>query len=195
MIDNVMEVIKDEVDTFMKLKMRDTKGEYIHLVPVIDQEGKSSVNENTVCMTLVRIEEDRINMSDSTQIEYSPQGTQSYKAPVKLNLYVLFSAAYSDGQEKNYKEALKRISRVVAFFQSKNVFTSNNTPRLDPVVGKLTVELCNMNMEEQNNLWSMLGGAYRPSVLYMFRALVFQEKHALDTGGPVLEKEMELKEK
>jgi hypothetical protein len=195
MIDNVMEVIKDEVDTFMKLKMRDTKGEYIHLVPVIDQEGKSSVSENTVCMTLVRIEEDRINMSESTQIEYNAKGIQSYQAPVKLNLYVLFSAACSDGQEKNYKEALKRISRVVAFFQSKSVFTSHNTPRLDPVVGKLTVELCNMNMEEQNNLWSMLGGAYRPSVLYMLRALVIQEKHALDTGGPVLEKELELTEK
>lgn len=195
MIDSVLDVIKEEVDTFMKLKMRDTREQYIHLVPLMDQEGKSSVSENTICMTLVQIEEDKINMSNSTQIEYTDNGAQFYKAPVKLNLYILFSASTSDGQEKNYKEALKRISRVIAFFQSKSVFTSSNTPRLDPAVGKLTAELFNMSMEEQNHLWSMLGGDYRPSVLYKFRALLVQEKHELSSGGPVLEKDIEIKEK
>jgi len=195
MIDNVLEVIKSEIDTFFKLKMRDTKEQYIHLVPVIDQEGKSSVSENTICMTLVQIEEDKINMSNSTQIEYNENGAQFYKAPVKLNLYILFSASTSDGQEKNYKEALKRISRVIAFFQSKNVFTPSNTPMLDPEVGKLTVELFNMDLEEQNKLWSMLGGIYRPSVLYKFSALLVREKRELSSGGPVLEKDIEIKEK
>jgi hypothetical protein len=195
MIDNVMEVIKEEVDTFLKLKMRDAKEQYIHLVPVIDQEGKSSVSENTICMTLVQIEEEKINMSNGMQIEYNENGAQYLKAPVKLNLYILFSASSSDGQEKNYKEALKRISRVISFFQSKCVFTSNNTPRLDPAVGKLTAELFNMNMEEQNNLWAMLGGVYRPSILYKFRALLVQEKHERSSGGPVLEKDLELREK
>jgi hypothetical protein len=66
---------------------------------------------------------------------------------------------------------------------------------LDPTVGKLAAELFNLNMEEQNNLWSMLGGMYRPSVLYKFRALVIQEKHAVDGGGPVLVKDIELEEK
>ena len=195
MIDNVMDVIKEEVDTFMKLKMRDAKEQYIHLMPVIDQDGKPSISENTICMTLVQIEEDKINMSNGTQIEYNDNGAQFYKAPVKLNLYILFSASSSDGQEKNYKEALKRISRVIAFFQSKNVFTPSNTPRLDTAVGKLTVELFNMDLEEQNKLWSILGGIYRPSVLYKFRALLVQEKHEITTGGPVLEKELELGEK
>ena len=195
MIDNVLEVIKEEVNTFFRLKMRDTKEQYIHLVPVIDQEGKSSVNENTICMSLVKIEEDKINMSNGTQVEYTDSGTQCYKAPVKLHLYVLFSASSSDGQEKNYKEALKRISRVIAFFQSKNVFTSGNTPMLDTSVGKLSAELFNMTMEEQNNLWGMLGGIYRPSVLYKFRALPVREKHERISGGPVLEKDIEIEEK
>jgi hypothetical protein len=134
-------------------------------------------------------------MSNGTHVEYTEKGVQNYNPPVKLNLYILFSASSSDGQEKNYKEALKRISRVVEFFQAKNVFNSSNTPMLDHTVGKISVELFNMNMEEQNNLWSMLGGMYRPSVLYKFRTLYIQEKHALPTGGPVLEKDLELKEK
>jgi hypothetical protein len=195
MIDNVLEVIKEEVDTFMKLKMKDSREQYIHLAPVIDQEGKSSLSENTICMSLVKIEEDRINMSNGAQVEYTGNGAQYYNPPVKLNLYILFSASSSDGQEKNYKEALKRISRVIEFFQSKNVFTSANTALLDHTLGKITAELFNMNMEEQNNLWSMLGGMYRPSVMYIFRALVIQEKHARVGGGPVLEKDIELGEK
>lgn len=195
MIDNVLDVIKEEIDTFMKLKMKDTREQYIHLAPVIDQEGKPSLSENTICMSLVKIEEEKINMSNGGHVEYTEKGVQNYNPPVKLNLYILFSASSSDGQEKNYKEALKRISRVVEFFQAKNVFNSSNTPMLDHTVGKISVELFNMNMEEQNNLWSMLGGMYRPSVLYKFRTLYIQEKQALPTGGPVLEKDLELKEK
>lgn len=195
MIDNVMDVIREEVDTFMKLKMKDSREQYIQLVPVIDQDGKSSVTENTICMSLVKIEEDKVNMSNGGDIAYTANGPQYYNPPVKLNIYILFSAASSDGQEKNYKEALKRISRVIEFFQAKNVFNAANTPLLDPSVGKLAVSLVNMNMEEQNNLWSMLGGMYRPSVLYQFRALVVQEKHGVGTGGPVLEKDLELTEK
>ncbi len=195
MIDNVLDVIKEEVDTFVKLKMKDSREQYIQLVPVIDQDGKSSVTENTICMSLVKIEEDKVNMSNGAEVEYTPNGPQYYNPPVKLNLYVLFSAATSDGQEKNYKEALKRISRVIEFFQAKNVFNSANTPMLDTGVGKLTAELHNMNMEEQNNLWSMLGGMYRPSVLYRFRALMVQEKHGMDAGGPVLKKDLEITEK
>jgi hypothetical protein len=195
MIDSVLDVIKEEVDTFMKLKMKDTREQYIQLVPVIDQEGKPSVTENTICMSLVKIEEDKTNMSNGTHVEYTEKGLQYYNPPVKLNLYILFSASSSDGQEKNYKEALKRISRVIEFFQAKNVFTSSNTPMLDHTVGKISVELFNLNMEEQNNLWSMLGGMYRPSVLYMFRALLIQEKHGLPAGGPVLKKDLELVEK
>lgn len=195
MIDNVLDVIKEEVDTFLKLKMKDTKGQFIHLAPVVDQDGKSSLSENTICMSLVKIEEDRINMSEAKQAEYTPSGVRYYNSPVKLNLYVLFSASISGGQEKNYKEALKRISMVIAFFQSKNVFTTTNTPRLDYSVGKLAAELFNMSMEEQNNLWGMLGGVYRPSVLYKFKSLLIQEKQAVSSGSPVLEKDIEIKNK
>ena len=194
MIDNVLDVIKEEIDNFMKLKMKESREQFIHLVPVVDQEGKSAVSENTVCMSLVKIEEDK-QLARPAGRTLTANGTQRCNPPVKLNLYLLFSASASDGQEKNYKEALKRMSMVIAFFQAKNVFTSANTPRLDPSFGKLSAELHNLNMEEQNNLWGMLGGTYRPSVLYLLRALLIQETHAKPGGGPVLSKDFELGEK
>lgn len=192
MIDNILDVIREELDTFMKLKMGDDREQYVQLVPVVDMEGKAPVTENTVYMSLIRIEEDKINMSDGGEREYIGSKVHFYNPPVKINLYVLFSAAYSDGQEKNYKEAIKRISQVLAFFQAKNVFTTANSPRLDAAVGKLSVDLHNTGMEEQNNLWSMLGSLYRPSVLYRFRALMIQEKRTTAVAGPTRDKDLRI---
>ncbi|MCP5049028.1 MAG: DUF4255 domain-containing protein [bacterium] len=185
MIDDVLDIIKEEIDTFLKLKMRDNQEQYIKLVPVVDMDGKSSVSENSVCMSLVKIESDMVNMNHGTQpSERVGNEVQFYNPPIKLNLYILFSASYLDGQEKNYKEALKRLSYVMGFFQAKNVFTSNNTPNLDHTYGKIKIELYNLGLEEQSHFWGMLGSLYRPSVLYRFRAVMVQEKQVRSIAEP-----------
>ncbi len=192
MIDNLLETIKDEVDTYLKVRMRNNKEQYIKLVPVVDQDGKPSVAENAICMSLVKVEEDKANMSSGKYTEYSNGGVHFYNSPIKLNLYVLFSAAYSDGQEKNYREALKRLSHIISFFQSNGNFNAANTPQLDPGLGKITVEMNSLTMEEQNNLWSMLGSLYRPSVLYRLRTVMVQEKQTSGTAAPLKGKKMAL---
>ena len=184
MIDNVLEIIKEEVDISLKLKMNDNRHQYVHLAPVVNMEGKPAITENTICMSLVKIEEDRTNMCDSAPREIVGNEVEYYGPPVKLNLYVLFSASYADGQEKNYKEALKRISYVIGFFQSKSVFTTANTPRLDHAYGKINAELYPLGIEEQSHFWGMIGSLYRPSVLYRFRTLMVQEKHVTAISGP-----------
>jgi hypothetical protein len=195
MIENLLETIKEQVDTYLKVKMKNNKEQYIKLVPVVDQDGKPSVVENSICMSLVKIEEERTNMSDSKYSENINGTIHYYNKPVKLNLYVLFSAAYSDGQEKNYREALKRLAHVIAFFQAHDMFTPDNSPQLAPELGKIKIEISNMTMEEQNNLWSMLGSLYRPSVLYRFRTVLILDKQVTATAAPVMEKELEVKEK
>jgi hypothetical protein len=195
MIDQLLDTIKEEVDNYLKVKMKNNKEQYIKLVPVVDQDGKPAVVENSICMTLVKIEEERVNMSNSKYTEYNNGAVQYYNQPVKLNLYILFSTAASDGQEKNYKEVLKRLSHVIAFFQANDIFTPANTPRLDPELGKIAVEIINMTMEEQNNLWSMLGSLYRPSVLYRFRTVIVQDKQVAAVAAPSLEREIEVKYK
>jgi hypothetical protein len=187
MIDEVMDIIKDEADSFLKLKMKDSRQQYVQLVPVVDLGGKPSVSENAICMSLVRIEEDRVNRSGNREYKMSGDKAVYFNAPVKLNLYILFSAAYVDGQEKNYKEALKRLSYVISCFQAKHVFMASNTPRLDPAFGKLDMELYNMPMEEQNHFWGMFGGLYRPSVLYCLGALMVQEDHISGLAEPARE--------
>ncbi|MCP5053908.1 MAG: DUF4255 domain-containing protein, partial [bacterium] len=185
MIDEVLEVIKEEVDTFLKLKIGSNQGQSLKLVPVVDLEGKPAVDENTVSMSLVKIEEDRHNMSNGGNTRVVGSEHQFSNPPVKLNLYVLFSAAYIDGQEKNYLEAIKRLSYVIAFFQAKNVFSPQNTPKLDYRDGKLNIELYPLAIEEQSHFWGMMGGIYRPSVLYRLGVLVVQEQRVTDVSEPI----------
>jgi hypothetical protein len=40
---------------------------------------------------------------------------------------------------------------------------------------KLSVEMVNLSLQEINNVWSVLGAKYMPSVAYKIRMLVIQE--------------------
>jgi hypothetical protein len=192
MIEEVLEVIKEDLDTFLRLKMKEGQEKYVKLAPLIDQEGKSSLNENAICMSVVKIESDRTNISDSGYHEVVGSETFFFNGPIKLNLYILFSATYIDGQEKNYQEALKRLSHVIAFFQAKNVFTAKNTPKLSVKYEPIIMEFFNQSFEEEYNLWGMLGNNYRPSVLYKLRALMIEEEQIAAVGEPARDIEVEM---
>jgi len=60
---------------------------------------------------------------------------------------------------------------VIAFFQTRTVFTPSNTPDLPPGIEQLTVEIENLTTTELSNLWGILGGRYLPSILYRFRMI------------------------
>lgn len=180
MIDTALKIIKDEIQTFLRLKMKtDSSEEKIYLAPAVDENGKIPVNDNSVSMSLVKIEEDRVNTSYTRSSEITKNNkVHYYNPPVRLNLYVLFAATFSD-----YTEALKFVSYIISFFQSKNVFTPANTPALDPNFGRITMELYSQSLEEQNYLWAMLGSSYRPSVLYKLRMLTIQEGLISEQGA------------
>ena len=90
---------------------------------------------------------------------------------------MLFSANLS-----LYAESLKRISLVIQFFQYRNVFDGSNSPTLDTRIEKLIADMNTIGFEQLNNLWSVLGGKYMPSVLYKIR-LVTIEEETIDASG------------
>lgn len=186
MIDSVMKVLKEEVGTFLNLKMGPGGGEdKITLAPLVNEKGEATVVENSVAMTLVKIEEDRENRPfvKTTEVVENNK-VYYYNPPVKLNLYILFTAFFND-----YTESLKFISCIISFFQTKRSFTSANTPTLDPDAGKITLEIYNQSMQDDNYLWGMLGTSYRPSVLYKLKMLTIQEKQISIKGALIEETE------
>ena len=85
-------------------------------------------------------------------------------------------------------EGLKQLSYVISFFQSKSVFTRENSPALagkDPSLKRLIVELYSYSFEQLYNFWSVLGTKYLPSVLYKVRLLRFQEQAVQQSNLPI----------
>ena len=85
--------------------------------------------------------------------------------PLLLNVYVLIGA-----NKMQYDVGLQRISQVLAFFQRNHIFTEDEIPTLpDMNLEKVIFDLHSASIEELNQLWSIMGGKYIPSVIYKMR--------------------------
>ncbi|MEM9916971.1 MAG: DUF4255 domain-containing protein [Bacteroidota bacterium] len=132
------------------------------------------VINNKVVLTLLRIEEETVLKNvPAYRKNYATNQTEYKNPPVHLNLYLLFSI-----NSNNYHNALTYLSRIIRFFQYKNVFDQKNTPPIastnphDQLSNfKLIMDMYSPSFEEANNIWGMLGGRHLPNVMYKVRLL------------------------
>ncbi|AXT53597.1 DUF4255 domain-containing protein [Aquimarina sp. BL5] len=165
----------------------------IFLTHVSDESGVA-IPDKSLGLSLVNIEEEKIFKEQNTAF-INANGSVEYRNPeLKLNLYVLISANYQnkdiDDPSDDYYEGLKQLSYVISLFQSKNVFTNDNTPAMaseDPNIKKLILELYSYSFEQMYNFWSVLGTKYLPSVLYKVRLLKIQEEELISDALPIEE--------
>lgn len=123
--------------------------------------------ENHVLLTLINIEEENSLKNNYPEQQIGASRVTQLPA-LFLNLYLLFSANFT-----KYEEALKHIGYVIRFFQASKPFAID-----DPDAGqryKVTLTLHHIGFENLNNLWTVLGGKYLPSVLYKARLVMVQE--------------------
>ncbi len=172
MIHSALTFLQDELNRYLSLKLSLNTLSLVTLgnVAFIGDADKAAQIGDKVLITLVNIEEDRVSKSHEYAVKTATGIT--YRNPkVHLNLYVLFSA-----NRNNYLEALKNISYVVQFFQYRNVFDAGNSPDLPMKVERLICDLCSFSFEQSNQMWSVLGGKYIPSVLYKVRLVHIEEE-------------------
>jgi hypothetical protein len=182
MIDIALNVLKNCIrDYLIRLpNLNITSEEPIVLDHFVEHDGTIAIPPNTLGLSLVNVEEERVIKSQKAFFK-APDGRVAHVNPeIKLNLYTVIAANFS-----TYKTGLEFLSAVIRFFQSKNVFTPENTPELDPSIQKLIVELYTLNFEQQNHLWGSLGAKYMPSVMYKAHLLAIQEAHAADDQPPI----------
>jgi len=109
---------------------------------------------------------------------------------------MLFTATLPEGDtsiDEDYRNALHRISGIIEFFQSKNVFTVQNSPRFDTkdidvnllADIRLLPELYTLTFEQINHLWGSLGGKQSPFVMYKFRLVKIHSR--ISTAVPVID--------
>jgi len=104
--------------------------------------------------------------------------------PVFLNLLVVCAANFSG---KAYASALRFLSSAIAFFQGKPVFDHANTPELDAGIERLILNIENLNITDTQNLWSLNGGHYLPSVIYRVSMLTLDSTTVVRREHPVHE--------
>lgn len=192
MIDKSLEALKRAVQNYLVSlpELNLTSGDAIVLSPIVKADGSLAIPDNSLGLTLVNIEEERVVKSQNA-VSIAGDGRVSIVNPeIKLNLFILITANFT-----NYDTGLQFLSAAVKCFQSKNVFTPDNTPFLDSSIQKLIVELFSLDFEKQNHLWGSLGAKYLPSILYRVRLVAIQEGIKQAEQAPITIYDLKEKEK
>ncbi len=147
--------------------------------------------DDKIVLSVVQVEEEKVLKNNSHFTKNTPLTTVDYHNPkVHVNLYILVTF-----NSLLYENAMTYLSRVIRFFQSKNVFTDQNTtPILSGInemdrfdTFKIMMELYTLTFEQQNHLWGMMGSKQLPAIMYKLRVIDLEFKSILSTGQRVEE--------
>jgi hypothetical protein len=133
--------------------------------------------ENKVCVFVQNIEEEKLLKNSSFQ------ANAGMSPPMFVNLYIVVAAHFP---EPNYLESLRYISLVIEFFQGRILFDRSNSPSLPSSLDKVSVEFFNQSIQDLNNLWSLIGAKYIPSVVYKVKMLPFHQQMIKEDVGRIL---------
>ena len=183
MIGESLNFLCAELDAHIK-SLGSSSGKATVLSPLFDADGKNILGDSLLGVSLVNIEEERVNKAQQREAVNSNGMIQFLPPEVRLNLHVLIAAnVAADG--KNYDQSLKSLSAAITFFQSHRFFAAEEYPKLPAGVGKLVVELETLDYEFQNHVWGTLGGKLLPSVMYRIRLITLQLGQVAATGKAI----------
>lgn len=197
MLYKALSLIRDELEAYIRSQGQGlpTANVVLENVALLETQNDNLLTDNVI-ITLVNLEEES-TLKNIPNLKKNAIGGYDYVDPaVHLNLYLLFCANFVGGQHpnNNYTEALKRLSFVIQFFQSRNTFTLSETPNAsvsqntsnltDPEVTsiKLRLELYTLTFEQINHLWGSLGGRQIPFVMYKARLVKIRERITQDAS-------------
>lgn len=141
---------------------------------IVGQDGAVEAQvHNKLVVSLVNIEKEQIPSTFTRHSSGDTGITSIGFPPLHLNVYVLISANYPG---INYAEALKFISYTALFFQGNPVFTHEKMPDLNENLGKITMDIENLNLRDLSSLWSIVSGKYLPSILYKMRMIILDSR-------------------
>ncbi|MWB94649.1 DUF4255 domain-containing protein [Flavobacterium sp. GA093] len=184
MIFEVIQIITEQVNNYLEEIGLEKSIVAENIAFLESQNDTVSGNlDDKVALTL-------INLDEETTLKNFPnhvieKDKTIYKNNViNLNLYLLFSA-----NRNAYINSLNDISKIIAFFQSKKLFTQANTiyNRNNVAMANIdnfrfSVELYTPTFEELNYIWGTLGGKQLPSALYKVSMIQIERNIAQGEG-------------
>jgi hypothetical protein len=189
MIQSAVLLLRNELQSYINFKDASVN-------VVIDNIGlletsKGDTLTNNIIITLVNIEEESTLKNNPTLKRPVLSSGVYQNAPIFLNLYILFTCNYSGD---DYRLALKRLSYIIQFLQSKNSFSTSSSvtggnidlSEPDIVDLKFTMELYTLTFEQINHLWGSLGGRQVPFAMYKLRLVAITD-HSVLREVPLIE--------
>lgn len=171
MFDKAMSFIVGEINNLLSARFQSNENLAV-LSSLANPDGTlPPIIENKIVVSLINVEKEPSANGSSWPMRGSAEGYGRVNPPLGLNLLVLVTASFGG----NYGEALKMLGNVMAFLQSKPSFNAQNSAGFPAGMEKLSLELVNLSIQEVNNVWSILGAKYMPSIAYKMRMLVLQE--------------------
>ena len=195
MIDTALLLLRDELNSYIHLK--DASVNVIVDNIALFETSNGDILTNNVIISLVNIEEES-TLKNKSPLKRPFFNNATYQnPPVYLNLYVLFTCNYSGHDQTtgdNYQNALKRLSYIIQFLQSKNSFSTASSiaaaefdlTDVDVLNLKFTLELYTLTFEQINHLWGSLGGRQVPFAMYKLRLVAITER-AIVREVPLIE--------
>jgi hypothetical protein len=197
MLRTTFEFLSDELNAYIKRKDSTNFGneDVVVVSSLMNPDGTFAVSTegsdvSKIILTLINLEEDRIADSQYNYQKVNDR-IQVINPPVNINAFVLFSVFAN-----NYSTALRLLSYVMAFFQGRQVFDSDQYPQINAKVdadkpwqkvGRLLVTFHSTTFEQQNNLWAALGAKYMPNVIYKIRTISFIDSEPKMETPPITE--------
>lgn len=184
MIFEVIQIIAEQVNNYLDEIGLD-KSVVAENIAFLESQNENVAGnlEDKVALTL-------INLSEETTLKNFPNHSIEnaktiYKnSVINLNLYLLFSA-----NRTKYINSLNDLSKIIAFFQGKKLFTQANTiyNRSNSAMNNIdnfrfSIELYTPTFEELNYIWGTLGGKQLPSALYKVNMIQIERNIAQGEG-------------
>jgi hypothetical protein len=202
MIAYALKILQAELENHIDIYVQDhllDKVVLANLSEGLEGSGDGSVKREKIVLSIVNIKEEKTLKNIPTYVRNDVTLKATYEnPPVFLNFLLLVTSTHVD-----YSSAITYLSRVVRFFQHKNVLTHDNVEpsildnvkiaqqpinALDkPETFKLILDLYSPTMEEVNHLWGTLGGKQYPFVLYMMRMLDLKYQAVQSESGLITE--------
>ena len=92
MLEKPLKFIESSLNNYLRLRNRGTGHDtYLDLTDIVDEQGKFAVSQCTVGMSLINIEEERVNRAQQPEIIRGENGALGCANPeIRLQLHLLF---------------------------------------------------------------------------------------------------------
>ncbi|MCD0470412.1 DUF4255 domain-containing protein [Flavobacterium sp. JAS] len=184
MIFEIIQIIEEQVNNYLEEIGLDKTVVAENIAFLESQNENVSKNlDDKVALTLINLDEEA-TLKNFPNHSIENAKTIYKNSIINLNLYLLFSA-----NRIAYINSLNDISKIIAFFQGKKLFTQANTiynrssVAMDNIDNfKFSVELYTPTFEELNYIWGTLGGKQLPSALYKVSMIQIERNIAQGEG-------------